>query len=450
MSARKAAPAIGLHPYQQRWFNDRHRFKIGMFARQTGKTFVTTLEIVDDIFEKMVDGRRAHWVILSSGERQAREAMESGIKPHAAAYGLALRELGGSGTRGTPPKVDARALEVVFPNGARVTALPANPDTARGFSANVYLDEFAFHRDDRRIWRALFPVISAGHSLRVTSTPNGKTNKFHELMSARDDDWSRHVVDIHQAVADGLPRDIEVLRRNVGDADAWAQEYELKFRERASAWLPHGLVVANEHPDAGKLDLYQGGPCYIGNDIALRGDLWVAWVWEEVGDVLWTREIVTLRQATFAQQDAALDALFGRYRVARLQMDQTGLGEKPVEDAKRRYGEAKVQGVIFTTGNKLLLATAGKQAFEARRARIPAGDPELRADFMKLRKVAGPTGRPRFIAASNAAGHADRAWAAFLGIEAAAGPPAAAGATVEGGRNSYAAGRTREKPTSWR
>jgi hypothetical protein len=279
MSARKAAPAIGLHPYQQRWFNDR-------------------LEIVDDIFEKMLDGRRAHWVILSSGERQAREAMESGIKPHAAAYGLALQELGGPSSRGTPPKVDARALEVVFPNGARVTALPANPDTARGFSANVYLDEFAFHRDDRRIWRALCPVISAGHSLRVTYTPNGKGNKFHELLSARDDDWSRHVVDIHQAVADGLPRDIEVLRRNVGDAEAWAQEYELKFRDRASAWLPHGLVVANEHPDAGKLDLYQGGPCYIGNDIALRGDLWVAWVWEEMGQSGWAAGSKAWRSAS--------------------------------------------------------------------------------------------------------------------------------------------------------
>ena len=32
----------------------------------------------------------------------------------------------------------------------------ANPDTARGFSANVFLDEFAFHKDSREIWKALF------------------------------------------------------------------------------------------------------------------------------------------------------------------------------------------------------------------------------------------------------------------------------------------------------
>ena len=71
-----------------------------------------------------------------------------------------------------------RALEIEYPNGSRITALPANPDTARGFSANVFLDEFAFHLDSRKIWTALFPVISAGWKLRVVSTPNGKGNKF--------------------------------------------------------------------------------------------------------------------------------------------------------------------------------------------------------------------------------------------------------------------------------
>ncbi|BAN95337.1 hypothetical protein E05_05710 [Plautia stali symbiont] len=43
--------ALELYPYQQRWLLDRSRFKIGQFARQTGKTFTTTLELVDDCFE---------------------------------------------------------------------------------------------------------------------------------------------------------------------------------------------------------------------------------------------------------------------------------------------------------------------------------------------------------------------------------------------------------------
>ncbi|SUG27510.1 Mu-like prophage FluMu protein gp28 [Salmonella enterica] len=72
--------AVRLYPYQQAWFLDRARFKIGMFARQTGKTFTTTLELVDDCFEVEASGGRTRWVILSRGERQAKEAMEEGVK----------------------------------------------------------------------------------------------------------------------------------------------------------------------------------------------------------------------------------------------------------------------------------------------------------------------------------------------------------------------------------
>ena len=76
------APALPLYPYQQRWFKDRSRFKLGRFARQTGKTFTTTLEIVDDTFLAEAERRRSPWVILSRGERQAKEAMEEGILRH--------------------------------------------------------------------------------------------------------------------------------------------------------------------------------------------------------------------------------------------------------------------------------------------------------------------------------------------------------------------------------
>lgn len=415
-------PAVPLHAYQKRWLLDKSRFKIGMFARQTGKTFTTTLEIVDDMFEAEALGQRRRWVILSRGERQAKEAMEEGIKKHAKAYNLAIEvlECGFKGADGTT----YTQLDAELPGGSKVTALPANPDTARGFSANVFLDEFAFHADSRKIWSALFPVISNGYKLRVTSTPNGKGNKFYDLMTGSDGSWSRHLVDIYQAVKDGLPRDIEELRAALGDEDAWAQEYELKWLDEASAWLTFELINTCEHDKAGLPDLYAGGPCYVGVDIAARNDLFVIWVAEQVGDVLWTREIITRRRIKFAEQDALLDDVFRRYRVMRCCMDQTGMGEKPVEDARHRHGSMRVEGVLFTAANKLTLATHGKEAFEDRKLRIPMGDAALRADLHKLQKVTGPTGTPRFVADSDSTGHADRAWACFLACNAAANPTA--------------------------
>jgi phage FluMu gp28-like protein len=410
-------PAVPLFGFQRKWFLDRSRFKIGMFARQTGKTFTTTLEIVDDCFEAWTLGQRRRWVILSRGERQASEAMNEGVKVHSKAYQLGFEELeydvvGNDGAR-------YKALEVVLPGGSRITALPANADTARGFSANVFLDEFAFHQDSRAIWKALFPVISAGHKLRIVSTPNGKGNKFYELMTGTGMTWSRHEVDIYKAVADGLPRNVDELRTAIGDDDAWAQEYELKWLDEASAWLTYELITACEHDDAGRPELYQGGPCFLGNDIARRNDLWVAWVWELLGDVLWAREIRTLRRATFSEHDAVIDELMARYRVVRLAADQTGMGEKPVEDMQRRHGTMRVEGVIMSPPRQLDIATAARQRFEDRKVRIPMGDVALRADLHKLKKVIGPTGNPRLVADRDGEGHADRTWAGFLGIAAA-------------------------------
>lgn len=413
-----------LYPYQRRWLDDASRFKIGMFARQTGKTFTTTLEIAEDLAEAEVSGRRTRWVILSRGERQAREAMDEGVKLHLRAMGAGFEAF--TDNFRLSDSTTVKALEVVTRHGSRVTALPANADTARGFSANVFLDEFAFHADSRKIWAALFPVISKpGLKLRVVSTPNGKGNKFYDLMTGDETTgWSKHTVDIHQAVAEGLPRDIAQLKAALNDEDAWAQEYELQWLDEASAWLSYDLINAAEHDLAGLPENYAGGPCYAGVDIGRRKDLFVIWVAEQVGDVLWTREIVERRGATFAEQDALLDDVMSRYRVLRVCMDQTGMGEKPVEDARARHGSSRVEGVLFTAAHKLTLATLGKQAFEDRRIRIPLGNQLLRADLHKLQKVAGPTGTPRFVAESDATGHADRAWACFLAVSAASTPSA--------------------------
>lgn len=114
------------------------------------------------------------------------------------------------------------------------------------------------------------------------------------------------------------------------------------------------------------------------------------------------------------------------------------MGEKPVEDAQRRHGTTRVEGVLFTGPNKLTLATLGKQRFEDRKIRIPLGVQTLRMDLHKLQKVSGPTGAPRFVAESDAGGHADRAWACFLAVNAAGGPVVPMEFQSAGPRESYA------------
>lgn len=403
-----------LYEYQQNWVKDESRFKIGMFSRQTGKTFTTTFEISLDTVEKDANGEKTTWIIGSASERQAKIAIND-VKLHLKAMGAAFQEYD------IKLENEETALEIRFPNGSKIIGIPAKPNTVRGFSGNVYLDEFAFHENSDEIWKALFPIISSNEKYRliITSTPNGKANKFYELMTAQNSLWSKHVVDIYTAVKQGAPRNIEQLKTALNDDDAWEQEFELKWKNSSSSWLSHDLILSAESEDAGYFKGYTGGHCFIGNDIAARNDLWVAWVIEQVGDVFFTREIIEQKGISFAEQDTIMDNLFERYNVLKLCPDQTGMGEKPVEDARKRYGNSRVEGVLFTANNKLHLANVGKQAFEDHKIRLPMGNKLLRADLHSIKKVVSATGAFRLVSERENGSHADRAWALFLALYAA-------------------------------
>lgn len=437
-------PVITFLPYQKAWLSDQSRFKIGMFTRRGGKTFGASGEIVDDCIQSEIAGRKTRWTILSRSESTAKEAIEDALKPMVKAYYAAYSTLAKRGQvdfseedfrvpahkrevvqNGTSHLIDVeeavyKAQEVRFPGGSRVTAISASPDAARGFGGNMLFDEFAFHNDSRRIWGSAYPVAArGGHKIRVISTPNGKGNKFYELMTTEDNGWSKHHVDIYEAVEQGLDVDIDELRAGMADEDAWAQEFELKWLDAASSWLDYDLISSVEDPRAGHPAGYQGGVCFVGVDIAARNDLFVIWVVELVEGQLITREIIAEKRIKFARQDELLADVFRRYRVVRCRMDQTGMGEKPVEDAIRNHGESRVEGVLFTASSKLDMATTMKESFQDRRALIPEGDPKLRADLHSIKSVTGPTGIRRLVADGDSDGHADRFWAGAMAISAA-------------------------------
>ena len=404
-----------LYPYQRRYLADASRYKAGMWSRQTGKTFTTTLEAVLDVLQAEAEGRLRKWTIFSISRDRALDAMESGVKLHLRAFGQAFEALD------QPFDVDELAHMVRLPGGSYIRAVAANEKTARGMSDNLILDEFAHHKDNRAIWAAVQPIISRPDlKVRVISTPNGVGDMFHQIMAdGLGGLFSRHTVTIHDAVADGLPRNIAELQRATGSAEAWAQEYECQFLDTsASAWLGFELIAACQHPQAGDPAAYTGGPCYVGMDIAARGDLTVIVVLEVVGDVLVCRELLALRATSFAAQLAEFDRIMRHYRVVRAAIDQTGMGEMPVEEARRRHGSYRVEGVIFTPARKLDMAVALKTRMEDRTLRLPTGQ-ALVDDLRLVRAEVGPTGMPRLVAERQAGSHADRFWALALACAAA-------------------------------
>jgi phage FluMu gp28-like protein len=471
MASRTSSPAIPLTTYQRRWVEDASRFKIGVMSRQSGKSFSTALEAVLDCF-----AHKTKWVLLSAGERQSKELMATAAT-HARAIGAAVEEL--ESTFVAQDKTEYKQLELVFPNGSRMIGLPANPNTARGHSANILLDEFAFHKDSREIWKALFPTVTRGYKIRIISTPQGKKNKFYELWTGRTAQmwdgleyerpgerggWSKHRVTIDDAVAMGLelkdeegrPIEPEDLRLSLSDDDSWHQEYLVEFLDEATAWLTYDLIETVEdvkllaapswveelvalaredheryksHPappafDAGPVlgGVPFGREIYLGMDIGRRRDLSVIWLDELVDGLAWTRAVIELHKLPFGVQERVLFALLGLRGLRRACIDSSGLGMQLSEKAVEKFGEHRVEPVDFTAKNKEALATAIKKSFEDRRDRIPA-DQTVRQSLHSVKKEVTATGNVRFDAdRTEQTGHADHFWAKALAVQARSRP----------------------------
>ncbi|MBZ5565880.1 MAG: terminase family protein, partial [Acidobacteriia bacterium] len=254
--------AVRLLPYQRRWVEDDSQLKIVVKARQIGYSFAATLRAVLECVR-----RKTTWIFLSKGERQSRLLMEK-VQEHIQSCGIVAQASESAFFEGTLIK----QLETRFANGSVIYGLPANPDTARGYSGNVTLDEFAFHADAEKIYAALFPSITRGFGLEVISTPNGEQGKFYELAKAaglvslgdlaierlgdfkspnhpitrspHGFSWSSHWCDVYQAIREGLKIDLNLLRAGCDDETAWQQEYCCQFVSTAENFIPPELLAA--------------------------------------------------------------------------------------------------------------------------------------------------------------------------------------------------------------
>ncbi len=467
-------PAVPLTDYQRNWVADKSRFKIGVLTRQGGKSFETSLEAVDDCME-----RKTMWVFLSAGERQSKELMSKAAM-HSRAYNLAIEELESEFLAEDNTKY--RMLEIILPNGSRIVGLPANPDTARGWSANILLDEFALHRDSRAIWAALFPTVTRGYKIRIVSTFKGKSNKFYELFfsaptlqkydgsefehKGERGGWSKHFVNIYQAIEMGLklvdeegqPIEPEDLRLALSDDDAWEEEFECVPSDEVSAFLTHDLISAVEDVKIIKepvwveflikaaemnyrefkqtkvrpglpLDILAKvefpGDLYVGMDIGRKHDLSVIWVDQKVGDVLITTAVIELRRQPYFIQEQVLHTVLSQAAFRRACIDESGLGGQLAEGAQDMFGESRIEAIPFSAPNKEVLAVGLKQNFEDWGSQIPA-DNTIRNSLHSVKKYETTTKHFRFDAEkTEKTGHADHFWAKALAIQAgsaSAGP----------------------------
>lgn len=428
-------------PYQERWVVDRSRLKLMEKARQIGLSWSTAYAADERTAET---GAKWDQWISSRDDLQARLVIED-CKMFAKVLQLAAEDLG-ERVIDEERKISAYVLH--FANGRRIHSMSSNPDAQAGKRGGRILDEFALHPDPRKLWSIAYPGITWGGNMEVISTHRGSDNFFNQLIReirehGNPKKISLHRVTLQDALDQGflyklqqsLPAGHEVLeldeagyfdfiRSGCADEESFQQEYMCVPADDASAFLEYDLIAGCEYGGQEKWERdfttwRPEGQLFAGLDIGRKKDLTVLWVLELLGDVLYTRAIIELKNMSKPDQEKILWPIMSR--MSRTCCDYTGLGIGWGDDAQRQFGEYRVELVTFSGRVKEALAYPVRGKMEDKKLRIPYR-PEVRADLRAVTKETTAAGNIRFTAERSENGHADRFWALALAIEAASTP----------------------------
>jgi hypothetical protein len=303
------------------------------------------------------------------------------------------------------------------------------PETLRGPNlSGVWLDEASL------MARTAFEIVIAclregGESgwLLATYTPKGRGSwTYRQFQTGAPDSVFFHSKTIENPFA---PSDFEARLRRQYSRRLIAQELEAESLDDGDAAIRFEDVLACQiepadcvWPNGSPPQPLAGRPrefheLYLGVDVGRTRDRTVLWTWERVGDVLWCRECLVLRDAPFAQQeDAIVRRVRGGY-YCRAYVDQGAIGAGLTERLAAQF-PSLVQGVTLSGGIQGKLADQMRTAFEQRAVRIP-DDPDLRNDFQLVSTPRVIDGRSVLRTDRDETGHADRFWAAALALDAA-------------------------------
>lgn len=353
--------------------------------------------------------------VVSVGEREAMEVVDKAQR-----HADALVRLGSEWARRNT-KVTS---EVQLPHGGRVLALPATSG-GRSFSGNVILDEFAYHKDPKRVWDGAGGTVLHGYRLRVLSTPNGVGNLFHDMWTDEHahHGYSLHSVTLEEAVADGLRVDMgECWKMARNDPRVFDQLFRCKFLDNEQQYIPSDLIEA-----ASVEDIYAPeGETFAGLDVGRTANLTVLVIIRvhpqtKIASVI---HVDVRKRTAYEDLETMVAHAVRTMKCRRVAIDATGMGAYPAEQLQKKHGTSKVEPFQFTLQSKEDLASTMFQRFADRTIRIPRRDAALRDDVASIRRVITVAGNVRYDAPDTVKGHADRGWALALALHACAHPPA--------------------------
>jgi phage FluMu gp28-like protein len=426
-----ANPGAIFLPYQSRWIADESRLKLIEKSRQIGLSWATAYAGVSRT--ALATARFDQWV-SSRDDIQAQLFLED-CKFWAGNLSIAAEDLG---EQVLDPRDRQTAYVLRFASGRRINSMSSNPNAQAGKRGGRILDEFALHPDPRKLWTIAYPGITWGGSMELISTHRGSNNFFNQLVreireQGNPKGISLHTVTLQDALDQGFLWKLQqslaaederqamdeaayfdFIKSGAADEESFQQEYMCRPADDDAAFLEYDLIARCEYPAGTDWEEIEDGTLFLGIDIGRKKDLTVLWLLEKLGDVFYTRRVITLQNMTKPDQEKVIWPWIAQVLASggRVAIDNTGLGIGWVDDAQAKFGKYRVEGVNFTAQSKEALAYPVRGTMEDRRLRIPY-DPKVRA------------GNIRFTAERTPDGHADRFWSLALAIHAASDGKAA-------------------------
>jgi hypothetical protein len=431
---------IVLEPYQVAFLRSARKYRWVEKARQVGFSFLFACESV-----ARCHLRDAHTAVMVSYNLEDAKEKVNYARQLAEELPAAFRK---------KIVTDSKTELGFLSNGAsgRVSRIISNPSKApRGKKGDLYLDELAHYVNDREVYKGSTALILRSRGqLTGCSSPLGRRGVFWEI--AREElrryptYWRQRVpwwlcsffcTDVSRAATEAslLPTEDRVRTfgtKGIQDQfdslliEDFRQEFELDFCDESYSFFSYELLlpvtsddvaVAHDLADMPAVE----GRLVAGFDVGRKRDLSELSIFEEVDGRQVCRLLWSYDQVPFAEQEAELRRMLGTLPIARLSIDQNGIGMHLAENLRRDF--AQVVPETFTNESKELWANDFRILLERKAVALPK-DRELVAQLHSIKRRLTPSGRPSFEVEQDevAKGHADRAWSVILACRKERGP----------------------------
>jgi phage FluMu gp28-like protein len=391
-----AKKLLGVEPfeYQKDFIDADNRKKVCRAGRQVGKSrCVAWIALHKALMEPPADV-----IITAEAQRQARELINQ-IKS----------ELSESPIEHSQWGIDRGVqMTIEFDQGSRIIALPTgrSGEKIRSYTADMLIVDEAAFVDDDIYYDALEPMtLTTDGDIVLTSTPLGKSGFFYE--KDQHPEWHRTHV---PSSASPLISDAKFEEMKSGRTQRQIQQELLgEFVSSESTFFPTELLKS-----CSKTNIRRQSPTsYLSVDPAGTGaDRAVLLSIDDAGNVF---DVEVVNPDSEQPLTDIIDFAEAKHEVndyEEIRIDQTGMGQGPVEMLRSRLGRRLVSGVKLKTKNKQDLYQSLKAELEAGSVTIPATEEFIR-ELDNIGYSQTRTGMYKFHAQS---GHDDRADALAIAV----------------------------------